>query len=206
MGADQHHRAVAARPGGTAYLAATRYKLDDFAPYLYKTSDYGETLDEDHRRHRRRRLHARRPRGPGAARACSTPAPRPACTSRSTTARAGSGCGGNLPVVPIHDLVVKAQATWSSATHGRSFWVLDDLTLLRQLGDLPAQPELSAADPARRGAARAAARLRRHAADRSQLHLRRRPDPGLRPGQDAGRRDQAHLAGRRQPTRRTAWW
>jgi hypothetical protein len=27
----------------TAYVAATRYKLDDFQPYLYKTNDYGRT-------------------------------------------------------------------------------------------------------------------------------------------------------------------
>ena len=29
--------------GATAYVAATRYKLDDFRPYLYKTHDYGKT-------------------------------------------------------------------------------------------------------------------------------------------------------------------
>src|SRR5260370_42253391 len=28
---------------GRAYVAATRYKLDDFAPYIYATSDYGKT-------------------------------------------------------------------------------------------------------------------------------------------------------------------
>ncbi len=43
---------------------------------------------------------------------------------------------GNLPVVPIHDLVVK-DSDLILATHGRSFWVLDDLTPLRtvQTGD-----------------------------------------------------------------------
>src|SRR5439155_1015803 len=38
----------------------------------------------------------------------------------------------NLPVTPIHDLVVKDDDL-VVATHGRSFWVLDDLTPLRQL-------------------------------------------------------------------------
>jgi hypothetical protein len=38
----------------------------------------------------------------------------------------------NLPVTPIHDLVVKDDDL-VAATHGRSFWVLDDLTPLRQL-------------------------------------------------------------------------
>ena len=45
-------------------------------PYLYKTTRLRQDLDEDRRRHPGRRLHARRPRGPDAARACSTPAPR----------------------------------------------------------------------------------------------------------------------------------
>ena len=36
-----------------AYLAATRYKHDDFAPYLYNTADYGKSWTQDRRRHRR---------------------------------------------------------------------------------------------------------------------------------------------------------
>src|SRR5439155_8149316 len=40
----------------------------------------------------------------------------------------------NLPVVPIHDLVVKDNDL-VAATHGRSFWILDDLTPLQQLAD-----------------------------------------------------------------------
>ena len=70
----------------------TRYKLDDFAPYLYKTTDYGTDLDEDHRRHPGRRLHARRSARTQRGGGCSTPAPRPASTSRSTMARTGSAC------------------------------------------------------------------------------------------------------------------
>ncbi|HET9224579.1 MAG TPA: hypothetical protein VFO07_18845, partial [Roseiflexaceae bacterium] len=54
--------------------------------------------------------------------------------------------GGNLPVVPIHDMVV-AQGDLVLATHGRSFWVLDDLSLLRQLGDLPEQTEAALLAP-----------------------------------------------------------
>src|SRR5213078_3059474 len=40
----------------------------------------------------------------------------------------------NLPVVPIHDLVVKDNDL-VAATHGRAFWILDDLTPLQQLAD-----------------------------------------------------------------------
>jgi hypothetical protein len=39
---------------------------------------------------------------------------------------------GNLPVTPIHDLVVK-DTDLVAATHGRSFWILDDLTPLHQM-------------------------------------------------------------------------
>ena len=43
----------------------------------------------------------------------------------------------NLPPVPIHDLVVK-EGDIVLASHGRSFWILDDISVLRQLGaDLP---------------------------------------------------------------------
>ena len=35
----------------TAYVAATRYKLDDYAPYLYKTNDYGKTWTTITKRH-----------------------------------------------------------------------------------------------------------------------------------------------------------
>ena len=40
----------------------------------------------------------------------------------------------NLPAVPIHDLVVK-DSDLVAATHGRSFWILDDISPLRQLND-----------------------------------------------------------------------
>src|SRR6202043_2067658 len=46
----------------------------------------------------------------------------------------------NLPVSPIHDLVVKDDDL-VAATHGRSFWVLDDITPLRQATTQSAQTE-----------------------------------------------------------------
>ena len=63
---------------------------------------------------------------------CSMPAPRRASTSPSTTARNWQRLESNLPVAPIHDLVVKG-TDLVAATHGRSFWILDDLTPLHQL-------------------------------------------------------------------------
>ena len=49
MDADQLHRALALSTPGTAYVAATRYKLDDYEPYLYVTRDYGQTWARDQR-------------------------------------------------------------------------------------------------------------------------------------------------------------
>jgi photosystem II stability/assembly factor-like uncharacterized protein len=117
----------------TAYLAATRYKLDDSRPYLFKTNDYGATWtritggipDEEFTRVIR------------------------ADPVRRGLLFAGTETGlyvcfddgahwqrfpGNLPVVPIYDLVVKG-TDLVVATHGRSFWILDDLTPLRQMED-----------------------------------------------------------------------
>ncbi len=40
----------------------------------------------------------------------------------------------NMPVVPIHDFVIKDDDL-VVATHGRSFWILDDISPLRQVSD-----------------------------------------------------------------------
>ena len=71
--------------------------------------------------------------------ACSTPAPSTARTSRSTTAPRWQSLSLNLPDTQISDLVVEGNDV-VIATHGRSFWVLDDVSPLRQL-----TPETTAA-------------------------------------------------------------
>ncbi|WP_255604409.1 glycosyl hydrolase [Oscillochloris sp. ZM17-4] len=128
-----------------AYLAATRYKHDDFAPYLYATSDYGQSwraivagIAADDFTRVVREDPARR-----GALYCGTETGVYASFDDGASWRR---LGGNLPTVPIHDMVV-AQGDLVLATHGRSFWVLDDLSLLRQLGELPAQPELALLAP-----------------------------------------------------------
>ncbi|MBF6592256.1 MAG: exo-alpha-sialidase, partial [Ktedonobacterales bacterium] len=115
----------------TAYVAATRYKLDDFKPYLLKTADYGQTwtkittglAEDDFTRAIR-----------------EDPERRGLLYAGTETGLFVSFDDGahwqslrlNLPVVPIHDLVVKG-TDLVVATHGRSFWILDDITPLRQL-------------------------------------------------------------------------
>ncbi len=115
---------------GTAYAAATRYKLDDFAPYLFKTTDYGRTWkkitngipDSDFTR-----VIREDPEKKGLLYAG---------TETGTYVSFDDGgrwerLGGNVPVVPIHDLVIK-DGDLILGTHGRSFWILDDLAPLRQ--------------------------------------------------------------------------
>ncbi|MGI8857794.1 MAG: glycosyl hydrolase [Thermomicrobiales bacterium] len=117
----------------TAYVAANRYKSDDFAPYLYKTTDYGQTWTTI---------------TDGIAADAFTRVIR-ADPDRTGLLYAGTETGlyvsfddgahwqslrQNLPVVPIHDLAVKNQDL-VAATHGRAFWILDDLTPLHQLAE-----------------------------------------------------------------------
>jgi photosystem II stability/assembly factor-like uncharacterized protein len=117
----------------TAYVAATRYKLDDFHPYLLKTNDYGRTWQ---------------PITDGLPADAITRVIR-ADPERRGLLFAGAETGvyvsfddgaswqeltRNLPAVPIYDLAVK-DGDLVAATHGRSFWVLDDLSPLRRMSD-----------------------------------------------------------------------
>ncbi len=114
----------------TAYIATTRYKFNDLTPGLYKTTDYGKTWTN-----------------------ISKGIPYGAYTRviREDTSRKGllyagtetgmyiSYNGGtswsqfqlNLPVTPITDLMLKGDDL-VVATMGRSFWILDDLGVVRQ--------------------------------------------------------------------------
>jgi hypothetical protein len=115
---------------GTAYLATTRYKLDDFAPYLWRTKDYGRTWTK---------ITNGIPDGDFTRVIREDPEKRGllyAGTETGVYVSLDDGgrwhkLGGNLPVVPIHDLVIK-DGELVLGTHGRSFWVLDDLAPLRQ--------------------------------------------------------------------------
>jgi photosystem II stability/assembly factor-like uncharacterized protein len=118
---------------GTAYVAATKYKLDDFAPYLYKTTDYGKTwtkivtgIDS--------RAFTRTIR--------EDPNHRDLLVAGTETGMYISFNGGknwqsfqmNLAVVPICDIAFqKRENEMVVATQGRAFWIFDDLPTLYQL-------------------------------------------------------------------------
>jgi photosystem II stability/assembly factor-like uncharacterized protein len=115
---------------GTAYLAATRYKIDDYGAYLYKTEDYGRTW---------RALAAGFPAGEITRVIREDPARQGLLYVGTETGvvvspddgRTWHRFAGNLPVAPVYDLVVKG-TDLVVATHGRSFWIVDDVTPLRE--------------------------------------------------------------------------
>ncbi len=115
---------------GAAYLAATRYKRDDTRPYLYKTTDYGASwtaITNGISEHEFTRVIREDPNRRGLLYAGTETGIYVSFDDGANWQR----MGGNLPVCPIHDLVVK-ERDLVVATHGRSFWILDDLSPLHQ--------------------------------------------------------------------------
>ena len=115
---------------GGLYVAGTRYKSDDFKPYLYKTTDYGATWqpinDGIDRKHFTRVLRAD-PVRPGLLFAGTESG----LYISTDDGKNWKPFQCNLPVVPITDLAIKNDDL-IVATQGRSFWVLDDLSVVRQ--------------------------------------------------------------------------
>ena len=116
---------------GSAYFVGTRYKSDDFEPYIYKTEDYGKTwkqmVNGINKKHFTRAMRADR--------------------KREGLLYAGTEYGMyisyddganwksfqlNLPEVPITDLAIKDNDL-IVATQGRSFYVLDDMSVIQQM-------------------------------------------------------------------------
>jgi photosystem II stability/assembly factor-like uncharacterized protein len=119
-------------PGGL-YLAATMYKSDDFRPYLYRTTDFGQTwrkitagIDPSHFT----RVIRADPKRPGLLYAGTESA----IYISFNDGERWQPFQLNLPIVPITDLAIK-ENDLVVATQGRSFWVLDDLTPLHQVND-----------------------------------------------------------------------
>jgi len=123
----------------TAYAAVNRFRLDDLHPYIYRTHDGGKTWQEI---------------------IAGLPDNEPVNTVREDPERKGLLFAGtersvyvsfddgdhwqslrlNLPATSIRDLVIHNDDI-VIGTHGRSFWILDDITPLRQLSsEIAASP------------------------------------------------------------------
>lgn len=122
---------------GTAFLAAKRYQLDDRKPYIYRTHNFGKSwtkivkgIPEDDYAHVARED----PKRPGLLYAG---------TEHGIYVSFDDGDNWqalrlNLPDTQVSDLLVEGDDL-VIATHGRSFWVLDNIDILRQL-----QPSITA--------------------------------------------------------------
>lgn len=132
---------------GTAYAAIDRHRLDDIAPHIYRTHDFGKSWTS---------VTQGIPNGAYVR------------SVREDSVRKGLLFAGtelgiyvslndgdswqslrmNMPVVPVHDLVVKNNDL-VAATHGRSFWILDDISPLRQMQNQTASPAAHLYTPAK---------------------------------------------------------
>src|SRR5215469_16422032 len=128
-----HHDAA------TAYVAVDRHKFDDFRPLIYRTRDYGKTWI----------LAANGiPEGSYVRSVREDPKRKGllfAGTETGVFFSIGDGSHWqplkmNLPTVPVHDVAVHGEDL-VAATHGRAFWVLDNITPLRQIELKPTAAE-----------------------------------------------------------------
>ena len=113
-----------------AYLVVDAHRMDDTRPHLWKTADYGKTWKS---------LAAAMPKGVYLHAVREDPKRKGllyAGTERGVAYSPDDGATWkelklNLPTVAVHDLVVKDDDL-VVGTHGRSIWILDDLTALRE--------------------------------------------------------------------------
>ena len=131
---------------GTAYVAMDRHQLDDLRPWIYKTSDYGKTWTK---------ITKGIPDTTFVRAVREDPKKRGLLYAGTETGVYVSFNAGadwrrlqlNLPTTPVHDLVIKNNDL-VLATHGRSFWILDDLSPLRQFNDQVAGEDVHLYTPA----------------------------------------------------------
>jgi hypothetical protein len=115
---------------GTAWVAVDRHANDDVKPYIFATTDFGKTW---------RKLGAGIPDGSFVRAVREDKVRKGLLFAGTETGVFTSNDAGltwaslqlNLPTVPVHDLVIKDNDLLL-ATHGRAFWILDDISPLRQ--------------------------------------------------------------------------
>ena len=122
---------ISAHDADTVYVSATCYKLADYRPYLFRTRDGGRTWQS---------INGDLPQGEITRVVRADPVRKGLLFTGTETGifftlddgRHWTRLRGGLPVAPVYDLKIKG-ADLVAATHGRSFWILDDISPLRQL-------------------------------------------------------------------------
>ena len=115
----------------TAYVAVSRFRINDLHPYIYRTRDGGATWQT---------IYAGLPNNAPVDTVREDPVRKGLLFAGTETAVWMSLDGGdhwqslqyNLPHTSMRDLWIKDNDL-IVATHGRSFWILDDISALRQL-------------------------------------------------------------------------
>ncbi len=131
---------------GEAFVAVERHRLDDFKPYIYKTENGGQSWTA---------ITSGIPDGAYVHAIRQDPKRRGllyAGTELGVYVSFDAGAHWqplqmNLPTSPVRDLVIKDDDL-VVATHGRSFWVLDNITPLRQVSAQSAQADVTLYQPA----------------------------------------------------------
>lgn len=117
-----------------AWIAVDNHENDDHRPYIYRTDDRGKTfrlLTKGIPANAFVRVVREDPVNPNLVFA-GTEIGIYVSTDGGANWRS---CRANLPLTPIHDLVIKDNDV-VVATHGRSFWILDDISALRQMSGI----------------------------------------------------------------------
>src|SRR6185369_2276849 len=123
---------VSAHDADTIYVAATRYKLADYRPYLFRSGDGGRTwksINGNLPKDEITRVVRADPVAEGLLFVGTETGIHFSLDDGATWTRMGG-----LPNVPVYDMKLK-DSDLVAATHGRSFWILDDVTALRGLAD-----------------------------------------------------------------------
>ena len=171
---------------GTAYVTFDGHRSDNFQPWIFKTTDYGKSWTS---------LATTMPRNEPVY-VITEDLKNPKLLFAGTEFGAYYSLNGGqnwqkfdhgLPNVPVHDLVIHPRdGDLIAATHGRSVWVLDDITALQQLSDEVVAAEAHLFSPRVatkwRGVSRGATRGHMLFMGRNPLSIRQRA-PGNSPSE-----------------------
>ena len=125
---------ISAHAPGRAFIAVHRYRLNDFKPYIFRTNDYGQSWEPltDSKNGVPENHFVRVIREDPDRKGLLYAGTEFGMYVSFDDGKQWSSLQLNLPVTPVTDLAVHSRDL-VVATQGRSFWILDNLTLLHQI-------------------------------------------------------------------------